>query len=307
MDIACRNSSELWPKRISPNSLRTPEPHEQPSTVGMVLTAETGGRLATLLLKLIEWMVRPQIDLTCEEGEVRTTFEPPANTAITPTGNQVPSDILVLIAENTIYSMCVCPTTFLDVLVALLQHAFPSGEAVGQGPRRTAFQEAIKSIVDVGGYWREMGDTMVPTSSPVTDHKHWRTMGALLALGLLTGESLHPISPVVVYALLSNTNARPDAVTSMNLSLSLIQQLDSSKAHTLLPWMIIPPGQSLRNLPDGHRSLLLQVITGLDLDVSGTMLTVHFQGSKPSLSSQRCRLSQWNTTPSGPLSLSPPQ
>jgi hypothetical protein len=114
-----------------------------------------------------------------------------------------------------------------------------------------------------------MGDTMVPASSPVTDGRYWHKMGALLALALLVGENPHPISPVVIYALLSNTNSRPDVMAVMDLNLGLIRQLHSSKADTLLPWMVIPPDQDWKCLPDGHRNLLLEVITNLDIDVSG--------------------------------------
>lgn len=145
---------------------------------------------------------------------------------------------------------------------------FSSGEATGEGPRRTAFQKALEATVDVKGCWKEMGDTIVPDTSPVTDNKYWRVTGALLALALLAGENLHPISPAIVYALLSNVHPRSDVVAPMDMSLSLIQQLQISKADALLPWMIIPPGQDWKNLPDGHRGILRQVITNLDLNVS---------------------------------------
>jgi hypothetical protein len=121
-----------------------------------------------------------------------------------------------------------------------------------------------------------MGDTMVPDMSPVTNNKYWRVTGALLALALLAGENLHPVSPVVIYALLSNVHQRSEVITSMDLSLSFIQQLEDSKANTLLPWMIIPPGDDWKSLPIGHRNQLLEVITNLDLDVSQTViLTFH--------------------------------
>jgi hypothetical protein len=70
----------------------------------MVLHGDTGESLGTLLLKLIEWMTEPPvIDLTLEEFDLK--FQPPAHTTVTPIGDQVPSDVLVLIAENTAYSM----------------------------------------------------------------------------------------------------------------------------------------------------------------------------------------------------------
>jgi hypothetical protein len=113
-----------------------------------------------------------------------------------------------------------------------------------------------------------MGDTMVPDTSPVTNNKYWRVTGVLLALALLAGENLHPVSPAIIYALLSNVHQHSEATASMHLSLSFIEQLEGSKAITLLPWMIIPPGQDWKDLPIGHRSQLIQLLTNLDLDVS---------------------------------------
>lgn len=76
----------------------------------MVLTADTGQHLGALLISLIEWIMEPPfIDLTdSADGVVTTrTFKPPANTAIGPTGDQITPNILVLVAENTTYSMYV--------------------------------------------------------------------------------------------------------------------------------------------------------------------------------------------------------
>lgn len=129
-------------------------------------------------------------------------------------------------------------------------------------------------MVEVGGRWKETGDIYIPESSSVTDEKHWRTMGALLALALLAGENLHPISPAVVYALLSNVHPRPRATAQMHLSLSLLHQFDAPKANMLIPWMIIPPGQDWRSLPDGHRNILRDVVTNLNIDVSGMTLVI---------------------------------
>ena len=108
---------------------------------------------------------------------------------------------------------------------------------------------------------------MVPDTSPVTDAKYWRVTGALLALALLSGENLHPVSPVVAYALLANVHRHSEVVNSMDLSLGFVEQLEVSKANTLLPWMIIPPHKDWRELPSGHRAQLLQVITNFDLNV----------------------------------------
>jgi len=75
-------------------------------------------------------------------------------------------------------------------------------------------------------------------TSPVTNNKYWRVTGALFTLALLAGENLHPISPAVIYALLSNVHQCSEVITSMHLSLCFIQQLEGSKANTLLPWVI---------------------------------------------------------------------
>ena len=113
-----------------------------------------------------------------------------------------------------------------------------------------------------------MEDTMVPENSPVTDAKYWKVTGVLLALVLLSGENLHPVSPIFAYALLANVDRNAaEASTSMDLSLHFIKQLRSSMANTLLPWMIIPPRQDWRALPPSHQTQLLQVITNLDIDV----------------------------------------
>jgi hypothetical protein len=140
---------------------------------------------------------------------------------------------------------------------------------VGEGPRRTAFQEAIQAMVDTTGCWKETGDFMVPDTSPVTKAKYWHVMGGLLALALLTGDSLHPISPAVIYALLSNIPVLSDPRAPMHMSLSFIHQLSKSKARDLLPWMVLPPGQDWQNLPSAHRTLLRELITNLGIDVSG--------------------------------------
>jgi hypothetical protein len=145
---------------------------------------------------------------------------------------------------------------------------FPSGEAVGQGPRRAALQEAVHSLIDDNTYWREMGDVLVPNLSPVTDAEYWRVAGALLAVVLLSGGNLHPVSPAVIYALLSNVHRRADPSDVMHVSLSFIRDIQSSKVQSVLPWMIIPPRKDWRTLPDGHRTLVRDVMTGLDLEVN---------------------------------------
>lgn len=112
-----------------------------------------------------------------------------------------------------------------------------------------------------------MGDVMVPGTYLVTDHKYWKVTGALLALGLLAGELLHPISPAVIYALLSNIPQGSDPISAMNLSLGFVQQLDDLKAKALIPWMVIPPGQEWKSLPAAHRAMLRDLTANLGLEV----------------------------------------
>ena len=107
-------------------------------------------------------------------------------------------------------------------------------------------------MVEKEGYWVQMGDLVVPNASPVTECGYWRVAGALLALSLLAGDNLHPVSPIIVYALLSNVQESVNPEASMNLSLSFIQELQSSKAVDLHPWMVIPPGKDWKTLPIGH-------------------------------------------------------
>lgn len=103
---ACQHSAEHWPTRISPGNLPTPRPYQAHSTIGVVLSAETGEQLGDLVLKLIEWMIEPPvIDLTLEE--FGSNFQPPPHTTAVPISGRMPSDVLVLIAENTTYSMYV--------------------------------------------------------------------------------------------------------------------------------------------------------------------------------------------------------
>jgi hypothetical protein len=118
------------------------------------------------------------------------------------------------------------------------------------------------------GCWKVMGDTMVPYASLVIQDRYWKPMGGLLALALLIGENLHPVSPVVIYALLCNVHPRSDPRAPMHLSLGFIEELVPSKANDLIPWMIIPPHQDWRLLPEGHRAKVLELATGLDVDVS---------------------------------------
>jgi hypothetical protein len=144
-----------------------------------------------------------------------------------------------------------------------------SGRALGGGPRRTAFQEAIQIMVKTGTRWKEKGDVVVPENTPVTDNRYWQLMGGMLAIALLAGENLRPVSPMIIYALLSNVHPRSNATDVMDLSLSFIRQLEGHAAESLLPWMILPPGADLKALPDHHRSFVIGLLTYLEVTVSG--------------------------------------
>jgi hypothetical protein len=119
--------------------------------------------------------------------------------------------------------------------------------------------------------WKVLGRWYVPEVSPVGDEQRWYNIGIFLALALLTTGSVHPVSPALIYALLVQTFYKPeldDTQTMMQLSLGFIAEVDESQAKIVLPWMIIPPGQDLSNLPEGHRTNLMYALGGLGLDVS---------------------------------------
>jgi len=139
--------------------------------------------------------------------------------------------------------------------------------AAGVGPRRSAFQAAIRAMLSEG-YWEVMGDAMIPCKSPVIEDGYWKPMGGLIALALLIGESLHPVAPAVVYALLSNVLPLSDPRAPMHLSLEALAEFSPSVANNLIPWMIIPSGQDWRTLPAGHRTKVLELAAGLDVNVS---------------------------------------
>lgn len=124
--------------------------------------------------------------------------------------------------------------------------------------------------------WKLVGSWYVPDPSPVCDRQRWFGFGKLLALALLTEGSISPVSPILIYQLLlrlpllNDPSAMlPDPLHVMHLSLKFIKEVDQLQAEVLLPWMIIAPGQDWRQLPDNHRTQLLYMITGLEIDVSG--------------------------------------
>ena len=262
----------------------------------ITLSAPTGSQLGDLLFKLIGWVLGPRIiDLTGEKPE--TGFQPPPDTSVSPSGKKSSSKVIFLIADTTAYLVYVYLTIFLKLI-----NIFSSSEGVGDSPCWTAFQEAIRTTIHTRGCWKVMGDTVVPETSPVTDAKYWWATGALLALVLLSGENLHPVSPIVAYALLANVHRHSEAVASMDLSLAFIEQQDSSKANTLLPWMIIPPCKDWKILPAGHQAQLLQVITNLDLDVKlNNSCSPAYTYDRPSSRLQLCQLSPLKSTQSGLL------
>ena len=54
----------------------------------------------------------------------------------------------------------------------------------------------------------------------------------------------------------------------MHMNLRFIEELALSKAQHLIPWMIVSPGQDWRELPEGHRARILELVTFLDINVS---------------------------------------
>jgi len=119
--------------------------------------------------------------------------------------------------------------------------------------------------------WWLHGSWFVPDVFPVCNESKWYSAGKLLAVTLLTNGSVHPVSPVLIYALLVATFHSPtltDLQTMMNFSLNYIKEVDELQSKVVLPWMVVPPGQDWRDLPPGHRAELLELITGLGFDVS---------------------------------------
>ena len=119
--------------------------------------------------------------------------------------------------------------------------------------------------------WKLHGSWFVPDVSPVCDEERWYSIGTLLAIALLTNGSVHPVSPVLIYALLVASFHKPrltDIQTTMNFSLNYIRELDELQSRVVLPWMVVPPSQDWRDLPAGHRAELLEIITGLGVDVN---------------------------------------
>ena len=135
-----------------------------------------------------------------------------------------------------------------------------------------------------GDHWNKIDETMVPGDSPVTDSAYWKVAGMLIALVLLEGDSTCPVSPAIIYALLSNVRERQDQCALMNLSLRFISrlQISDSKAQILLPWMIIPPGTDWTTLPDNHQLQIQGLLAGLGLEVSGKHLSFCVDGDSNS-------------------------
>jgi hypothetical protein len=123
-------------------------------------------------------------------------------------------------------------------------------------------------MVKAHNMWKLVGSWYVPDPSPVFDRQKWFGFGTLLALALLTEGSISPVSPVLIYMLLARLRKLVDPLDTMHLSLNFIKEVDELQAQVLLPWMIVPSGQDWRNLPFAHRAQLLNMISGLEIDVS---------------------------------------
>lgn len=58
-----------------------------------------------------------------------------------------------------------------------------SDRGEGNGPQRVAFREVLYFVIEQEGQWRNVGDTMVPSDSPLADRTYWQVVGGFLALG----------------------------------------------------------------------------------------------------------------------------
>jgi hypothetical protein len=123
-------------------------------------------------------------------------------------------------------------------------------------------------------HWQLIGDAMSPALSLVATRSYWWTAGTLLALVVLMEESVHPVSPAIIYALLSNVHGEEHPENSMNLSLRFIRELQESKAEILLPWMMIPPNTDWRNLKPGHNNEIQSLLCNLGLPVRSSHLLI---------------------------------
>ena len=105
--VACLDSDDHWPKRISPGNLATPEPCQfhLGDQHQVTLGTKTAVQLGDLLLKLIEWTLVPHIDLTREQPEMG--FQPPDDTTVLLSGSKLPAKVIFLVAESTAYSVYV--------------------------------------------------------------------------------------------------------------------------------------------------------------------------------------------------------
>lgn len=102
LNEACLSTAELWPQRLSPQSMALPLTSEPPPPQNISLAADSGAALGKLLLELTLWMADGVIDLTSE----KPSFTPPPNTYITlPPGMGMPADFRFLGAFETTYSM----------------------------------------------------------------------------------------------------------------------------------------------------------------------------------------------------------
>ena len=145
---------------------------------------------------------------------------------------------------------------------------FTRGEGAGPGPKRAAFQQAVWTMTRLPNMWKLLGSWFVPDPSPVCDKSKWFSFGTLLALALLTNNSVYPVSPILIYVLLVGVHKPVDFFTAMRLSLNYIKEVDELQAAVILPWMIIQPRQDWRELPGIHNTKVFYMLSGLEIDVS---------------------------------------
>jgi hypothetical protein len=111
LEIACFETAESWPHRISPNFDPLPPPYDLASQDSLLLSAEGDGEIGELLFELVKWTIAPPpIDLTVEEagGVFRcpnnTRFSFRSNNILVPDG-QWKLQLLSLITRDSVYSM----------------------------------------------------------------------------------------------------------------------------------------------------------------------------------------------------------
>lgn len=138
----------------------------------------------------------------------------------------------------------------------------------GHGPERGVLQQAIQMLTEDQTLWVASQDGSGwarPVFSPALSPEHelrWKTTGTLLLLHLLTlGNGPEPVSPILLYLLLTAASLRGERSllpSDTLISLESLYQLDPGIADTLRPWMVLKETDRLSGFTGDrvHRSMM---------------------------------------------------